>query len=43
MKYEREYLKEKGIPHLPGDWDFRTESQQLSWVSKNYPKILESC
>lgn len=42
MKYEREYLKQKGIPHLPGDWDFRSEAQQVSWVAENYPNVFKS-
>jgi hypothetical protein len=40
MKYEREFLQQKGIPHLPGDWDFRSEAQQENWISENYPIIF---
>lgn len=40
MKYKREFLQQKGIPHLPGDWDFRSEAQQVNWISENYPIIF---
>jgi hypothetical protein len=40
MRYEREFLQQKGIPHLPGDWDFRSESQQVNWISENYPNVF---
>ena len=40
MKYEKEFLQQKGIPHLPGDWDFRSEAQQVNWISENYPIIF---
>ena len=40
MKYEREFLQQKGIQHLPGDWDFRSEAQQVNWISENYPIVF---
>ena len=40
MKYDREFLQQKGIPHLPGDWDLRSESQQVNWISENYPIVF---
>ena len=40
MRYEREFLQQKGIPHLPGDWDFRSEAQQVKWISENYPNVF---
>lgn len=41
MRYEREFLQKKGIPHLPGDWDFRSESYQIKWISEHYPEVLK--
>ena len=40
MRYEREFLQQKGIPHLPGDWDSRSEAQQVNWISENYPNVF---
>lgn len=42
MKFEKEFLQQKGIPHLPGDWDFRSEAQQVSWLADKYPDVFKS-
>ena len=37
MKLDRESLQQQGIPHLPGDWEFREEERKVEWINKNYP------
>jgi len=37
MKTDRDFLISQGIPHLPGDWDFREEERKVEWVKENYP------
>ncbi len=40
MKYPVKKLQKLGIPRLPGDWDFRSESQQVRWLAETYPDIF---
>jgi len=42
MKLKREELQQKGIPHLPGDWEMRTDTQRVRWLSVNHPDVFES-
>lgn len=42
MRYDRNSLKKRGIPHLPGDWEFRELAVKKKWLLKNYPDIVHT-
>lgn len=40
MRYDRNFLQKKGIPHLPGNWEIRGLEEKKKWLIKNYPDII---
>lgn len=42
MRYDRFFLQKKGIPHLPGNWEFRELEDKKKWILKNYPEIMNT-
>lgn len=35
----RETLQERGVKHLPGDWEFRSYEERQNWLLNNYENL----